>query len=62
MSKEIIVKISQDGTPIISVKGVKGKGCREFSRFLEGIGKVIETKDTPEMKGQANEQKQEVYQ
>lgn len=54
--KEIIITIDTDGTPTMTVKGVKGSGCRSLTRFLEKAygGKVETTTPTGEMKEKAH--------
>jgi len=60
--KEIIVTIDADGTPTMTVKGVKGSGCRNFTRFLEKAygGEVQTTTLTSEMKEKARRDQHQV--
>lgn len=49
MKKEMEITIFPEGEITIHVKGVKGKKCIDFSKFLEGaIGEVIEREKTSE--------------
>lgn len=45
---EIEIEIKPDGTFSFGVKGVKGKKCKELTKFLEEIGEVIKEEVTPE--------------
>jgi cobalamin biosynthesis protein CbiG len=62
VKKEIIVTIDHDGTPTMSVKGVKGGGCKAFTSFLEKAygGDVKTTTATNEMKEKAHRDQQQV--
>lgn len=47
--EEIIVDISPEGEVKISVKGVKGKSCKDLTKALEAaLGDVKESKTTRE--------------
>lgn len=47
--KEVIVDFDEKGQPVISVKGVKGKACKDLTRDLEkALGTVTKTELTPE--------------
>jgi flagellar hook-basal body complex protein FliE len=49
MKKEMEISISPEGEITIHVKGVKGKKCLDFSKFLEGaMGEVVEREKTSE--------------
>jgi len=55
MSEEIIVEINPQGEVKVSVKGVKGKSCKDLTKNLEAaFGSVTETKKT----GEFNESEQ----
>jgi hypothetical protein len=60
--KEIIVTIDTDGTPTMTVKGVKGSGCRSLTRFLEKAygGEVQATTLTSEMKEKTRRDQRQV--
>ena len=60
--KEIIVTINADGTPTMTVKGVKGSGCRSLTRFLEKAygGEVQATTPTEEMKQKVHQAQRSV--
>ncbi|MDP3767104.1 MAG: DUF2997 domain-containing protein [Dehalococcoidia bacterium] len=50
MPATIEVEIAPDGTITTTTRGVKGRSCRDFTKFLtDALGKVTETKDTAEM-------------
>lgn len=47
--QEVTIKISK-AVPVISVKGVKGKSCKELTKDLErNLGNVTSDKPTLEM-------------
>ena len=49
MAGEIVVNFDENGEAIISVNGVKGKSCKDVTKFLEKeLGKVVEEKKTKE--------------
>ena len=49
MKREIEIKIDPDGNVSVQVRGVKGKECLEFSKFLEeSLGEVGEREYTSE--------------
>lgn len=52
MEDEIIMKIPADGgSPVISVKGVKGTGCKDLTKSLEkALGETISDTPTREMR------------
>lgn len=46
---EIFMDFSDDDEPIISVKGVKGRSCKDLTKGLElALGKVVVDEKTPE--------------
>ena len=48
--KEIIVEIGPDGLPKVSVKGIKGRGCKAATEGLErALGATISSTPTAEM-------------
>jgi hypothetical protein len=49
VKREMEIEISSEGKVSIHVKGVAGKECLEFSRFLEeALGEVVEQERTSE--------------
>jgi len=46
--EKIKIVIKKDATIDYQVEGVKGKSCTEVSKFIDQLGKVVETKTTPE--------------
>ena len=60
--KEIIVTIDTEGTPTMTVKGVKGSGCRSLTRFLEKAygGEVQAPTLTSEMKEKTRRDQRQV--
>lgn len=49
MSEVITVEIDADGNPVVSVKGVKGKSCKDLTADLEkALGKVTDSSNTRE--------------
>jgi hypothetical protein len=51
MAEEIVrIRVSPEGNATISVKGVKGRSCKELTKtFEEGLGKVVSSENTSEM-------------
>ena len=45
---EIEIDIKPDGTFSFGVKGVKGKSCKEVTKFLEELGDLINSETTSE--------------
>ncbi|MBM4394569.1 MAG: DUF2997 domain-containing protein [Deltaproteobacteria bacterium] len=45
---EIEIDIKPDGTFSFGVKGVKGKKCKELTKFLEELGDTINSETTSE--------------
>ena len=45
---EIDIDIKPDGTFSFGVKGVKGKSCKEVTKFLEELGDLINSETTSE--------------
>ena len=46
--QKINIKIKKDATLEYEVKGVKGKGCTDVTKFIDKLGKVTEQKKTAE--------------
>lgn len=46
--EKIKVTVKKDGSIEYQVQGVKGKGCKDVSKFIDSLGKVKETKNTAE--------------
>jgi len=46
--EKIKVVINKDGSLEYDVKGVKGKGCKALTEFIDKITKVISSKKTSE--------------
>lgn len=48
--EKIEVVIKKDGSVEYTVKGVKGKGCKDLTKFIDKLsdGQVNETKNTTE--------------
>lgn len=44
----IKVKISADGSVEYEVNGVKGKKCRDLTKFIDDLSTVVESKTTSE--------------
>ncbi len=44
----INVVIAKDGSLSYTVKGVKGKGCKELTKAIDALGIVTDTKNTSE--------------
>lgn len=55
--EKIKITIKKDCSIEYEVKGVKGKGCKELTKFIDKLGNVIESKVTSEYH-QAEDQKQ----
>ncbi len=50
MPQTQIVEISEDGEVRITVKGIKGKSCKDATRQIEqALGRVTQDTPTPEM-------------
>ena len=45
---KIKVIIKKDGTLEVSVNGIKGKKCKDVTKFIEGLGDIESTKNTSE--------------
>ena len=49
LKREMEIEIGHDGKVTITVKGVQGKECLEFSQFLEvALGETVEQELTSE--------------
>ena len=49
LKREMEIEIGRDGKVVITVKGVQGKECLEFSQFLEeALGETVEQELTSE--------------
>lgn len=49
LKREMEIEIGRDGKVSITVKGVPGRECLEFSQFLEqALGEIIEQEVTSE--------------
>jgi hypothetical protein len=48
MPKNVKVVIKKNGEMEYTVSGVKGKGCKDLTRFLDQMGQVLETENTAE--------------
>lgn len=46
--EQIIVTIKPDGSMSYKVNGVKGKSCKDLTKFIDEMGQVADTKTTPE--------------
>lgn len=56
--KEIEIIVTPDGEVRVTVKGVKGKSCVDFTKWLEeGLGDVAERKLTSEFYERETEQR-----
>lgn len=50
MAEQHIIEIGPDGTTQVTVKGIKGKSCKDASKLLEAaLGKTISSTPTKEM-------------
>jgi hypothetical protein len=50
MEETVIIRIAPDGNAKVTVKGVKGRSCKELTReFEEGLGKKVSDVETSEM-------------
>jgi Protein of unknown function (DUF2997) len=58
MFDEIIVEIDKDGSVTVSVRGMKGSGCRALTKDLEkALGRTVEDHATRELTEQPQRQK-----
>jgi hypothetical protein len=48
MAHEIDIQIRKDGSLAFGVKGMKGRGCKEITKFLEELGLTTSQEATPE--------------
>lgn len=48
MGHEIDIEIKPDGTFSFGVKGVKGRSCKEVTKFLEELGGLVNQETTSE--------------
>lgn len=61
MKYEIDIEIRPDGTVGFGVKGLKGKKCKEITKFLEeALGDVSHVEHTPEYYEAEVQEKEEV--
>lgn len=50
MAEQHIIDIGPDGTTQVTVKGVKGKSCKNASKLVEdALGKTVSSTPTKEM-------------
>lgn len=47
-TEKIKVTVKKDGSLEYVVQGVKGKGCKELTKLIDQLGRVIESKTTSE--------------
>lgn len=48
MGHEIDIEIKPDGTFSFGVKGIKGRKCKEITKFLEELGETLSQETTSE--------------
>ncbi|HOU53043.1 MAG TPA: DUF2997 domain-containing protein [Myxococcota bacterium] len=48
MGHQIDIEIRPDGTFTFGVKGVKGRSCKEVTKFLEELGALVAQENTGE--------------
>lgn len=48
MAETISVDIAADGSLSYTVKGIKGRGCKELTKAIDALGTVTESKTTGE--------------
>ncbi len=48
MGHEIDIEIKPDGTFSFGVKGVKGRKCKDITKFLEELGQTLASENTSE--------------
>jgi hypothetical protein len=48
MAHEIDIEIRPDGTFSFGVKGVRGRKCRDLTKFLEELGDTLASENTSE--------------
>lgn len=48
MGHQIDIEIRPDGTFTFGVKGVKGRSCKEVTKFLEELGAMVAQENTAE--------------
>lgn len=49
MPIEVFMDFDKDDNPVISVKGTKGRSCKDLTKALEQkLGIVVDSKTTPE--------------
>lgn len=48
MGHEIDIEIKPDGSFSFGVKGVKGKKCKDITKFLEELGATLTSENTSE--------------
>ena len=57
----IDIEISASGEIAYTVKGVKGKGCRDLTKEIDAIaGRVLDTRNTPEFNERPVQNRSEV--
>ncbi len=46
---EVFIDFDEKDDPVVSVKGAKGKSCKDLTKNLElALGKVVDSETTPE--------------
>lgn len=49
MPTEVFMDFDKDDNPVISVKGLKGRSCKDLTKALEQkLGTVVDSQTTPE--------------
>lgn len=46
---KVIIKIGPGGKLVSEVKGIHGPACTQLTAWLENLGRVTHSEDTPEM-------------
>jgi hypothetical protein len=47
--KKAIIRINSEGEMTVEVSGVKGRSCKDATKFLEQLGQVTKSVPTSEM-------------
>jgi hypothetical protein len=56
----VTVEIDADGNPVVSVKGVAGKSCKDLTAELEkALGKVTDSSNTREFEQRGENKRQQ---
>lgn len=59
--EKIKIKIKKNGSIEYEVQGVKGKSCKDLTKIIDKLSKVVDTKNTPEYSQAEDPKERERY-